>query len=792
MKKTLLRQASSSLRSALSHHQQPKTTTAQVVLNSTTHKRGFSQKLSVNRMELIDTNDASVLENLSKEQLLSLAKLRNIGISAHIDSGKTTLTERILYYTGRIKEIHEVKGTDGVGATMDSMDLEREKGITIQSAATHCKWEDHHINIIDTPGHVDFTIEVERALRVLDGAILILCSVSGVQSQSLTVDRQMKRYGVPRLCFINKLDRLGANPNRVIQQVRDKLKLNAAAVQIPMGLEDNLQGVIDIIEMKALYFEGDNGEKIVVKEVPQRYLEEAQAKRNELFERLAEVDDEFAEKYLDDAEITVDFIHTVIRRVTIANKFAPVFMGSAKKNTGVQALLNGVVRYLPNPAQVPNYAIDCSDDKQGVPESERKTRIHADSSKPFIGLAFKLEEGKYGQLTYIRVYQGSLKKSTSIINVRTGEKVKVPRLVRMHANEMEDISEIGPGEICALFGVDCASGDTFISNVKNKFTLETMYIPEPVVSKSVQIKERTKEAVFAKALSKFQREDPTFKVTFDPEGNQTIISGMGELHLDIYVERMKREFDCEVVVGKPYVAYRETIQSRGEYNYTHKKQSGGAGQYAKVIGHIEPMDDSEMADIPEKFVFENRIIGNAITPSYIAGCEKGFREAVVKGPLIGCPVWGVKAILSDGNTHPVDSSELAFRIACVQAFKQAFDKARPAILEPIMKVEIVVPEEFQGEVLGSINQRRGQVTNSERSASDASWTIWAEVPLSEMFGYTTILRSLTQGKGECSMEYFTHRLVTPDIQQKIIDEKNRESNGGQSASSGSGDSKKKK
>ncbi|EFC44939.1 mitochondrial elongation factor EfG [Naegleria gruberi] len=724
------------------------------------------------------------------EQLAHLAKLRNIGISAHIDSGKTTLTERILFYTGRIKEIHEVKGTDGVGATMDSMDLEREKGITIQSAATHCEWDKHHINIIDTPGHVDFTIEVERALRVLDGAILILCSVSGVQSQSLTVDRQMKRYGVPRLCFINKLDRLGANPDRVIAQVRDKLKLNAAAVQIPMGLEDNLQGVVDVIEMKALYFEGDNGEKITKKEIPERYLEEAQTKRAELFERLAEVDDEFAEVYLEDGEITESLIHTTIRRVTIANKFAPVFMGSAKKNTGIQALLNGVLRYLPNPAQVKNTAIDCSEEKAGLPEAERKVEIHADNTKPFIGLAFKLEEGKYGQLTYMRVYQGTLKKGTSITNARTGDKLKVPRLVRMHANEMEDITEIGPGEICAVFGVDCASGDTFISSAKNKFTLETMFIPEPVVSKSVQLKDRAKENIFAKCLNKFQREDPTFKVTFDPEGNQTIISGMGELHLDIYVERMKREFDCEVIVGKPYVAYRETIQGRGEYNYTHKKQSGGAGQYAKVIGHIESMTEEEMAEHPDKFMFENRIIGNAITPSYITGCERGFRESVVKGPLIGCPVWGVKAILSDGATHPVDSSEMAFRFACEQGFRQAFEKSRPAILEPIMKVEIVVPEEFQGEVLGSINQRRGQVTNSERSAIDASWTIWAEVPLAEMFGYTTTLRSLTQGKGECSMEYFTHRVVTPDIQQKIIDEKSKESGNGGEAKAESGKKKK--
>ncbi|KAL9648116.1 hypothetical protein ABK040_007481 [Willaertia magna] len=764
----------------------------QLISSISQQTRLFSQKLNVNsNLDVIDVEDEAT-QHIPKEQMQHMAKLRNIGISAHIDSGKTTLTERILFFTGRIKEIHEVKGTDGVGATMDSMDLEREKGITIQSAATYCNWGKHHINIIDTPGHVDFTIEVERALRVLDGAILILCSVSGVQSQSLTVDRQMKRYGVPRLCFINKLDRLGANPDRVIQQVRDKLKLNAAAVQIPMGLEDSLQGVIDVIENRAIYFEGDNGEKLVYKDIPERYQQEVQTKRAELYERLADADDEFAEKYLEDAEITPEFIHKVIRRATIANKFAAVFMGSAKKNTGVQPLLDGVIRYLPNPAQVKNYAIDYSEEKQNLPEAERKVETIADSTKPFLGLAFKLEEGKYGQLTYVRVYQGSLKKGSTIYNVRTGEKIKVPRLVRMHANEMEDVNDIGPGEICALFGIDCSSGDAFTANLKQKYSMENMFVPEPVVSKSIQIKDRQKEAVFAKALSKFQREDPTFRVTFDPEGNQTIIHGMGELHLDIYVERMKREFDCEVIVGKPYVAYRETIQGRGEYNYTHKKQSGGAGQYAKVIGHIEAMDEKEMEETPDKFIFENRIIGNAITPGYIAGCEKGFREAVHKGPLIGCPVWGVKAILSDGAIHSVDSSELAFRIACVQAFKQAFDKARPSILEPIMKVEIVVPEEYQGEILGSISQRRGTITNSERSASDATWTIWAEVPLSEMFGYTTVLRSSTQGKGEYSMEYLTHRPVTPDIQQKIIEEKQRESNPTTEAANSNEKGKKKK
>jgi elongation factor G len=717
------------------------------------------------------------LDYLTPKQIESLSKLRNIGISAHIDSGKTTLTERILFYTGRIDKIHEVRGSDNVGAKMDSMELEREKGITIKSAATHCKWRSHHINIIDTPGHVDFTIEVERSLRVLDGAILILCAVSGVQSQSLTVDRQMKRYGVPRLVFINKLDRMGADPERVLKQARQKLGLNAAQVQVPIGLEDALVGLVDIIEMKTIKFLGANGENVVVEDtIPDRVKEEVRAKRKELIEAVAEFDEEVQMLYLEEKEPDAALLKKAIRRGVLANKFAPVFLGTAKKNLGVQTLLDGVVDYLPNPAEINNYALrqvivnegdeNDQDSKKEVQRREEKVLTISDPEKPFLGLAFKLEESKYGQLTYIRVYQGSMKRGTNIYNMTTKEKVKVPRLVRMHADEMEDIDEIGPGEICAMFGIECASGDTFVGSLRpeNAMSMESMFVPEPVISLSLTLLDKAKEAVFAKALARFQREDPTFKVTFDSEGGQTIISGMGELHLQIYTERMKREYDLNVVTGRPYVAYREAINMRALYDYTHKKQTGGAGQYAKVIGYIEPIP----VDQEEKFEFVNKIIGNVISPGYIAACDKGFREAVQKGPLIGCPVWGVRVALTDGNTHPVDSSELAFRLACLYAFKQAFQNAKPSLIEPIMRVEVACPSEFQGSVMGSISKRRGQVVHTEVTIDTTYLT--AEVPLADMFGYTTDLRSLTQGKGEFSMDYLCHRPVTPDIQNRIIKE----------------------
>ncbi|KAJ1558313.1 Elongation factor G, mitochondrial, partial [Nowakowskiella sp. JEL0078] len=558
--------------------------------------------------------------NYNRNELNRLEKMRNIGISAHIDSGKTTLTERILYYTGRIDAIHEVRGKDNVGAKMDSMELEREKGITIQSAATYTRWNDTSINIIDTPGHVDFTIEVERALRVLDGAVLVLCSVGGVQSQTMTVDRQMKRYSVPRVVFINKMDRAGANPFRVIDQLKTKLRLNANPVQYPIGAENQFKGVIDLIEMKAYINKGENGELINVIEIPSELLEVAEAKRAELIEAVADVDEEIADIFLNEQEPTVEQLKAGIRRATIGQKFVPVFLGSAYWNKSVQPLLDGVIDYLPSPHEVESHALD-------VANNEQKISISSQSTEPLVCLAFKLEEGRFGQLTYIRMYQGTLKKGGWIVNSRTGKRVKIPRLVRMHSNEMEDVDSISSGEICALFGVDCASGDTFTDGSLS-YSMTSIFVPQPVISLSIEPKGK-EGANFSKALSRFQREDPTFRVHVDSESKQTIISGMGELHLDIYVERMKREYNTECVVGKPQVAFRETIMNRIPFNYTHKKQSGGSGQFAKISGYIEPL--TEETEDGRAVEFIDNTVGMNIPTNFLPAIEKGFYEICEKG-----------------------------------------------------------------------------------------------------------------------------------------------------------------
>jgi len=677
---------------------------------------------------------------------------RNIGISAHIDSGKTTLTERILFYTGRISEIHEVRGRDGVGAKMDSMELEREKGITIQSAATYTKWKDSNINIIDTPGHVDFTIEVERALRVLDGAILVLCSVGGVQSQSITVDRQMRRYSVPRLCFINKCDRTGADPWRVLEEVKQKLRLNAAAVHIPIGLEENHQGVIDLVRNEAVTFHGPTGSDITIGPVPADLAEAVAAKRRVLIEAVSEVDEALGEIFLMGEEPTVEELKAAIRRATIARDFAPVFMGSAFKNKGVQLLLDGVVDYLPAPHEVENIALDLNKD-------EEEMRLTADPKAPLVGLAFKLEEGRFGQLTYLRIYQGTITKGSTIINTASGKKLKVPRLVRMHSEEMEDVGSAKAGEIVALFGVDCKSGDTFTDG-KINCAMTSMRVPEPVMSLAISPKSRAETGGFSKALSRFQREDPTFKVRLDEESGQTIISGMGELHLDIYIERMKREYKTEVDVGEPRVNYRECITKRAEFDYLHRKQSGGSGQYGRVMGYVEPLEEGN-SDV----VFENGIIGNAIQPGYILAVDKGFKEAAQTGGLIGHPVEGIRVVLTDGASHAVDSSEMAFKLAALSAFRQVYERAGPKILEPVMAVEITVPTEFQGTVIGNINRRKGTIKDSTTEGDDV--VITCDVPLKNMFGYSTELRSMTQGKGEFTMSYESHQPVTQDVQAEL-------------------------
>ncbi|KAJ7497181.1 elongation factor G, mitochondrial [Mycena latifolia] len=704
---------------------------------------------------------------LTEKDLQRLTYQRNIGVSAHIDSGKTTLTERILFYTGRIRDIHEVRGRDSVGAKMDSMDLEREKGITIQSAATFCDWETtnpadgskhkYAVNIIDTPGHVDFTIEVERALRVLDGAILVLCAVAGVQSQTTTVDRQMRRYGVPRISFVNKMDRPGANPWRIVSQIRSKLRMPAAAVQVPIGAEDGFKGVVDLVYWRSIYNEGQKGIDVVVSdEIPESVLELAKEKRTELIEQLAEVDEELGELFLNDEQPSNEQIAAAIRRSTIGLKFSPVFLGSAIKNTAVQPLLDGVCAYLPNPAELDVVAHDTN-----LPVTAPPVPLYPAAAAPLVGLAFKLEEGRFGQLTYMRVYQGSLKKANLIYNARTGKKVKVPRLVRMHSNEMEDIESIGPGEICAIFGVECSSGDTFTDG-STSFSMTSMFVPEPVISLAIK-STGIETPNFSRALNRFQKEDPTFRVHIDQESKETIISGMGELHLEIYVERMRREYNVDCVTGKPRVAFRETISKRSDFTYVHKKQTGGAGQYAKVVGYIEPMamDPETGKDV----AFENVIMGGTIPSNYIPAIEKGFYEALEKGTLTGNPISGVRFVLQDGAYHIVDSSELAFRNATIGAFREAFKAANAIVLEPIMKVEVVAPSEFQNNVIGGLNTRRGTIVDSE--VRDDEFTAVADVALNDMFGYSNQLRGSTQGKGEFSMEYKMHMPALGHLQMEL-------------------------
>ncbi|MBU0674431.1 MAG: elongation factor G [Proteobacteria bacterium] len=679
-----------------------------------------------------------------------IEKVRNIGISAHIDSGKTTLTERILYYTQRIHAIHEVRGKDGVGAKMDSMELEKERGITIASAATYCTWKDHAINIIDTPGHVDFTIEVERALRVLDGAVLILCSVGGVQSQSITVNRQMTRYNVPRIAFINKCDRTGANPARVTAQLRDKLALNAVPIQLPIGLEADMLGIIDLVTMKAVYFEGDNGDDIRIEEIPADYKDAVDEAREVMLDAVSMFSDELMEAVLEGTP-TPEMIGEAIRKATLSLELTPVLVGSAYKNKGVQTLLDAVNAYLPCPTEVNNFALD-------LKNNEAEVKVSNDPKDPLVALAFKLEDGRYGQLTYVRTYQGTLKKGDTIYNSRTGKKVKVGRLVRMHSDEMEDIDTSGSGDIVALFGVDCASGDTFTSGDVS-YSMSSMHIPAPVISLAIVPIDNKAQGNMSKALNRFTKEDPTFKTYVDDETSETIISGMGELHLDVYVERMKREYGAEVTVGAPQVAYRETITQRAEFDYTHKKQTGGSGQFGRVSGFVEPMEDGV-------YEFVDAIVGGVIPREFISSCDKGFQKSLVKGSLAEAPVTGVRVTINDGSFHAVDSSDVAFQLAAIGAFRQGYLKASPVLMEPIMKVSVEGPTEFQGAIMGSLNQRRGMILGT---SEEANYTVVdAEVPLSEMFGYSTVLRSLTQGKAEFTMEFATYRQVPKNVAEEII------------------------
>ncbi|KAK3723006.1 Elongation factor G, mitochondrial [Vermiconidia calcicola] len=732
-------------------------------------KRWQSAAAAVQETAVHDPNALSqdaIVSNLDPKEAARLDKVRNIGIAAHIDSGKTTATERVLFYTGRIKDIHEVRGRDAVGAKMDSMDLEREKGITIQSAATFCDWvkktpdpvtgemkeEKYHINLIDTPGHIDFTIEVERALRVLDGAVLILCAVSGVQSQTVTVDRQMRRYNVPRISFVNKMDRAGANPWKAIDGINQKLKMAAAAVHVPIGMEDEFKGVVDLIRMKAVYSEGENGEIIREDEVPADLREFAQEKRRKLIETLADVDEEIANAFLDERTPSPTEIKDAIRRSTIALKFTPVLMGSALADKSIQPMLDAVCDFLPNPSEVENLALDRK-------RAEAPVKLVSYNSLPFVGLAFKLEESNFGQLTYVRVYQGSLRKGQVVTNARTGNKVKIPRIVRMHSNEMEDVQEIGAGEICAVFGIDCASGDTFADGGLG-YSMTSMFVPDPVISLSIKPKQTKDTPNFSKAMSRFQREDPTFRVHVDNESGESIISGMGELHLSIYVERMRREYNVEVTTGQPQVAYRETITQHVPFDHLLKKQTGGAGDYARVVGYMEPT--GQLGDN----VFEQKVVGGTISEKYLFACDKGFQASCVEGPLLGHKVLGTTMVINDGATHMTDSSELAFKTATQHAFRQAFRAGQPQVLEPLMKTVVTAPNEFQGNIVGLLNKRNAVINDTEIGADD--FVLSADCSLNSMFGFSSQLRAASQGKGEFTMEFSHYSPAPPQLQKELI------------------------
>jgi elongation factor G len=690
---------------------------------------------------------------------MNLANLRNIGISAHIDSGKTTLSERILFYTGRIHRMEEVHGHGG-GATMDHMDLEREKGITITSAATTVRWNDQVINLIDTPGHVDFTVEVERSLRVLDGAVLVLCAVGGVQAQTNTVDRQMKRYHVPRLAFINKMDRVGADPVRVCREVREKLGADAILMQLPMGSGEKFAGIIDLVRRKALYFEGRDGETVRAAEIPEEYAAAAVVARSQMLEALAMYSDEMMELLLSEEDVPEDLIHSVTRAAVCQQEATPVFVGSAYRNKGVQSLLDAIVRYLPSPLDREIRASSCRN-------PEEKVTLAPDPTLPLVSMAFKIVDDPYGQLTFFRIYQGRFEKGATYINQRTGRKERFGRLLRMHADKREEIPEASAGDIIAVMGVDAASGDTYASEA-NLCTLESMFVPDPVITVAVTANSRNDGDKLGKALARFRKEDPTFQVSNDEETGEVLISGMGELHLEIYVERIRREYNVEVEVGAPKVSYRESPQQAVKYDYRHKKQTGGAGQFAHIVGRLEPLPE----DAQEVFVFEEEVVGGRVPKQYIPSVEKGFREYLGKGTLAGFPVVGLKAVLEDGSYHDVDSSDRAFQTCARDCFREYFPRTKPALLEPIMKMEIECPENQQGPVVGDLTSRRGIIASTNLREGNAAIT--AEVPLAETFGYATDLRSMTQGQGVFTMEFLCYRKVPASLQEEIIAEKKKQ------------------
>jgi elongation factor G len=688
-----------------------------------------------------------------------IRRIRNIGISAHIDSGKTTLSERILYYAGRIHRMQEVHDDEG-GATLDYMDLERERGITITSAATQVSWNDQSINLIDTPGHVDFTVEVERSLRVLDGAIMVLCAVGGVQSQSITVDQQMKRYRVPRIAFINKMDRVGADPERVRHDLTNKLGLNVVPIQITMGLGEDFRGVIDLITMEAVTFEGEDGERAVRGPIPSQYTQAAERARHDMLEALSMFNDDMLERFLEEQPIDRDMIRHTVREATINRDIVPLMMGSAFKNKGVQPLMDAVCDYLPSPLDRSSFARDHDNEGSEIP-------LAADPDAPLVGMVFKIVDESFGQLSYVRVYQGTLAKGQQYRNARTNRLVRIGRIVRMHANDREEIREAGPGDIVAVLAVDCASGDTICGNGVN-YSLESIFVADPVISLSITPAGSADQERMAKALSRFMKEDPTFRVCSDPETGQTVIAGMGELHLDVYIERMRREFKAAVTVGAPSVSYREAPTIEVEFNYRHKKQSGGSGQYAHVIGRLIPLaQDSEST-----YEFEDNVTGGRIPSAYIPAVNKGFQAAMKKGPLAGYEIVGCKMCLDDGAYHAVDSSEMAFRIAARDAFVEAFKQSRPCLLEPIMTVEVEMPNEFQGAIVGDLNSRRGMILETEVRGHYT--VVRAEVPLAGMFGYATIVRGLSKGMATFSMEMSRYARVPQRLAEDLVNRRREE------------------
>jgi elongation factor G len=723
---------------------------------------------------------------------MSLSRLRNIGISAHIDSGKTTLSERILFYAGRLHRMEEVHG--GGGATMDHMDIEQERGITITSAATRVEWLDHQINLIDTPGHVDFTVEVERSLRVLDGAVLVLCGVGGVQSQSLTVDRQIKRYGVPRLIFINKLDRTGADPVGACEDVRTRLGVESVLMQLPIGIAADFEGVVDLVSMQATYFDGENGEVLRREAIPESMQSEAQAARDEMLEKLAMFDDELLEACLEEAAIDESLIHRVVRKSTIDLSIAPVFLGSAYRNKGVQLLLDAVVEYLPSPLDCENTAFTASaasskvsqqpdedhdeDHDEGVddersgevevgeveessPKLEETITLVADESAPLVAMAFKIVDDAFGQLTFTRIYQGTLQKGATYYNQRTRRKERFSRIFHMHAEKREEVESAQAGDIVAVMGIDAASGDTYALD-RDYCTLEGMFVPEPVIGVAVRPRDRNDEDRLTQALQRFRREDPTFRVSTDPESNEVVIAGMGELHLEVYLERIRREYKVVVESGAPQVAYREAPTRSADFNHRHKKQTGGAGQFAHIVGRLEVFKGTD----DEPFVFEDNIVGGRIPRQYIPSIEKGFRGCLEKGPVARYPVIGVRVELDDGSYHDVDSSDKAFQTAAAACFRENFRKMKPVLLEPIMNIEIECPRNYQGSVSGDLNSRRGMVVSSDMTGEIV--TIQAQVPLSETFGYATDLRSLSQGQATFTMELDCYRRVPKKLQEEIV------------------------